>query len=307
MAEELKRPEILAAGGVLWRRNARTKAAGEIEVVLIHRLRYDDWSLPKGKLEPGETAFEAALREVWEETGYHALPGRSLGKVRYLKSSRNGARPKITSFWAMRAGPGSFQPGNEVDRIRWTSLAEARELLTYPTDREILGRFASQPLDTRLLLLVRHGSAGQGSKWKKDDRLRPLDAKGKEQALGLARLLVRFAPRHIISADFVRCVQTVEPLSQSSGVPVVEDSLLSEFGYPRHRDAAIELMRNLTNGGAGVACSQGDVIPDLLRRLAEADRVPLTEDFAAPKGSVWSLSFSGPKLFAMEYFPPPTA
>jgi 8-oxo-dGTP diphosphatase len=307
MDEELKRPEIRAAGGLLWRRNRRAKAADEIEVVLIHRPRYDDWSLPKGKLEPGETAFEAALREVWEETGYHALPGRSLGRVRYLKSSRNGARPKVTSFWAMRAGPGAFEAGNEVDRIRWTPLAEARDLLTYPTDREILGRFAGQPVDTRLLLLVRHGSAGQRSKWKKDDRLRPLDAKGKEQASGLARLLVRFAPGHIISADFVRCVQTVEPLSESSGVPVVEDSLLSELGYPRHRNAAVELLRGLTNGGAAVACSQGDVIPDLLGRLAEADRVPLPEDFAAPKGSVWSLCFSGSKLFAMEYFPPPTA
>ena len=66
-------------------------------------------------------------------------------------------------------------------------------------------------------------------------------------------------------------------------------------------------MRTLTNGGAAVACSQGDVIPDLLGRLAEADRVPLPEDFAAPKGSVWSLSFSGSKLFGMEYFPPPSA
>ena len=307
MDEELKRSEIRAAGGLLWRRNGRTKAVDEIEVVLIHRPRYDDWSLPKGKLEPGETAFEAALREVWEETGYHALPGRSLGKVRYLKSSRNGVRPKVTSFWAMSAGTGSFEPGSEVDRIRWTPLAEARELLTYPTDREILGRFASQPLDSRLLLLVRHGSAGQRSRWQKDDRLRPLDAKGKEQAWGLARLLVRFAPRHIISADYVRCVQTVEPLSESSGVPVTEDPLLSELGYPRRRDAAIELLRGLTNGGAAVACSHGDVIPDLLCRLAEADRVPLPDDFATPKGSVWSLSFSGSKLFAMEYFPPPTA
>jgi 8-oxo-dGTP pyrophosphatase MutT (NUDIX family)/phosphohistidine phosphatase SixA len=307
MDEELKRPEIRAAGGVLWRRRGQAKGAEGVEIVLIHRPQYDDWSLPKGKLEPGESAFEAALREVWEETGYHALPGRSLGRIRYLKSSRNGARPKVTSFWSMKAGPGSFKPGSEVDRIRWISLADARDLLTYPTDREILGRFASQPVDTRLLLLVRHGSAGQRSKWKKDDRLRPLDTKGKEQARGLARLLVRFAPRHIISADFVRCVQTVEPLSESSGVPVTEDPLLSELGYPRRRDAAIELMRDLTNGGAAVACSQGDVIPDLLGRLAAADRVPLPEDFAAPKGSVWSLSFSGPKLFAMEYFPPPTA
>ncbi|MDQ3662274.1 MAG: NUDIX hydrolase [Actinomycetota bacterium] len=307
MDEELKRPEIRAAGGVLWRRRGRARGAEGVEVVLIHRPQYDDWSLPKGKLEPGESAFEAAMREVWEETGYHALPGRSLGKVRYLKASRNGARPKVTRFWAMKAGPGSFAAGREVDRIRWTSLAEAWELLTYPTDREILGRFASQPVDTRLLLLVRHGSAGQRSKWKKDDRLRPLDEKGREQASGLADLLVRFAPRHIISADFVRCVQTVEPLSHSSGVPVTEDPLLSELGYPRHRDAAIDLMRRLTNGGAAVACSQGDVIPDLLGRLAEQDRVPLPEDFAAPKGSVWSLSFHGSKLLAMEYFPPPTA
>jgi 8-oxo-dGTP pyrophosphatase MutT (NUDIX family) len=176
MDEELKRPEIHAAGGVLWRRQGRAKGTKGVEVMLIHRPQYDDWSLPKGKLEPGETAFEAALREVWEETGYHALPGRSLGKVRYLKASRNGARPKVTTFWAMKAGPGSFEPGNEVDRIRWTPLADARDLLTYPTDREILGRFASQPVDTRLLLLVATGapaSAPSGRRTTGSDLLMP--------------------------------------------------------------------------------------------------------------------------------------
>jgi 8-oxo-(d)GTP phosphatase len=304
MDEQLRKPEIRAAGGLLWRRNRLSQATDQIEVALIHRPHYDDWSLPKGKLEPGESSFEAALREVREETGYEALPGRSLGQIRYLKSSRNGVRSKVTSFWAMKAGRGSFRPGNEVDCIRWSSLAEARDLLTYPTDREILGRFASQPVDTRLMLLVRHGSAGQGSKWKGDDRLRPLDSKGKEQAAGLARLLVRFAPRQIISADFVRCVETVAPLSRSLGVPVLENPLLSELGYPESREEAIKLIRSLGEGTT-VACSQGGVIPDLLGRLATADRVPLSDDFAAPKGSVWSLSFAGTKLFAMEYFPPP--
>ena len=158
--EGLKTGEIRAAGGVLWRR-APEGRNGEIEVALIHRPRYDDWSLPKGKVEPGETEFEAALREVEEETGEQGLPGRSLGKIRYLKSSGGIIRPKVISFWAMRAnGAGLFHPGREVDELRWMPVGDAGSVLTYPTDREVLGRFTSQPPTTGLVLLVRHASAG---------------------------------------------------------------------------------------------------------------------------------------------------
>ena len=304
MDEVLKRGEIRAAGGVLWRRALGARTAEDIEVAVVHRPRYDDWSLPKGKLDPGETEFEAALREVEEETGHLGRPGRSLGRIRYLKTSGGITRPKVISYWSMQANGGSFRPGREVDELRWVPAHNARSLLTYPTDREVLGRFMSQPPTTGLVLLVRHASAGQRAKWKGDDRVRPLDSKGQQQAWSIARFLQRFDVRRIVSADFVRCVQTVEPLSRAIGVPVEQETLLSELGYPGREEALIELMRRLEqDGGAAVACSQGDVIPDLLHRLATMDRVALNDDIVARKGSIWAMSFAGRRLCALEHFP----
>jgi 8-oxo-dGTP pyrophosphatase MutT (NUDIX family)/phosphohistidine phosphatase SixA len=305
--EGLKTGEIRAAGGVLWRSAPQRAGREDIEVALIHRPRYDDWSLPKGKVDPGETEFEAALREVEEETGHRGLPGRSLGKIRYLKTSGGVTRPKVISFWAMQAnGGGRFAPGREVDELRWVPIEGAGSMLTYPTDREVLGRFASQPITTGLVLLVRHANAGQRGKWKGDDRLRPVDSKGLQQSQALARLLGAYGLRRILSADFVRCVQTVEPLSRALGIPVEMEPLLSEIGYPGHEKRLLARLRSLEErGGAVVACSQGDVIPDLLHRLASEDRVPLNDDFVARKGSVWAMCFSGRKLIALEYLPPP--
>jgi 8-oxo-(d)GTP phosphatase len=136
--------EIRAAGALLYRRAARD-GSGEVEVAIVHRPRYDDWSLPKGKLASSETDLEAALREVEEETGHRGRPGRSLGAVRYLTTSGGTTTPKVVSFWAMEVDGGSFAPGDEVDDLRWVSLEEAGSCLTHASDREVLGRFASLP------------------------------------------------------------------------------------------------------------------------------------------------------------------
>jgi 8-oxo-dGTP diphosphatase len=131
--------EIRAAGGVLW----RTAPNGSgVEVALIHRPRYDDWSLPKGKLDDGEAEVDAAVREVFEETGYRVDVGRPLGVTRYDKSVGSGVRPKVVRWWAMRAISGGFSASEEVDELRWTPLAEADALLTRDTDRTLLDRFA---------------------------------------------------------------------------------------------------------------------------------------------------------------------
>jgi 8-oxo-dGTP pyrophosphatase MutT (NUDIX family) len=138
----LKRSEIRAAGAVLWRRSP----GGEtLEVAVVHRPQYDDWSLPKGKLHAGESELEAALREVREETGQRGVPGRSLGSVSYLKRTRGRLRPKTVSYWSMQATGGAFAPGDEVDHLRWMPLGEAPALLSHSTDREVLERFAADP------------------------------------------------------------------------------------------------------------------------------------------------------------------
>lgn len=125
---------IRAAGGVLW----RAAAGGGVEVAVIGRPRYGDWSLPKGKLNPGEAALAGALREVEEETGQRAWAGAYLGEVRYPTARGE----KVVEYWALEALGGAFVPGDEVDEVRWLPPEQAARALTHDRDREVLERFA---------------------------------------------------------------------------------------------------------------------------------------------------------------------
>jgi 8-oxo-dGTP diphosphatase len=122
---------ILAAGGVVWRQTGR----GRIKVVVVHRPRYDDWSLPKGKLKRGETSLEAALREVREETGLRCEVGPELPVALYEDRK---ARPKLVRYWAMRSIGGRFRPSDEVDRVRWVRLERVAATLSHPHDRVVV-------------------------------------------------------------------------------------------------------------------------------------------------------------------------
>ncbi|GAA4045127.1 NUDIX hydrolase [Streptomyces shaanxiensis] len=128
---DAKEPTVQAAGCVLWR---RSPIAGELEICLVHRPKYDDWSHPKGKLKRGEDPLAGALREVAEETGRSALPGAELPTLRYLANGR----PKEVRYWAAEAGPGTFTPSTEVDRLLWLSPTAARVRLTQPRDRDLV-------------------------------------------------------------------------------------------------------------------------------------------------------------------------
>ncbi|MEU2285877.1 NUDIX hydrolase [Streptomyces sp. NPDC013178] len=122
---------VQAAGCVLWR---RSPIGGELEVCLVHRPKYDDWSHPKGKLKRGEDAQAGAVREVAEETGYTARPGARLPTLRYLAQGR----PKEVHYWAAEAVDGAFTSNDEVDRILWLSPTAARNRLTQPRDRTLV-------------------------------------------------------------------------------------------------------------------------------------------------------------------------
>jgi len=135
-------PVIRAAGGVLWRPSDGTDAAGPVEVAVIHRPRYDDWSLPKGKLTGGEQLLEAAIREVREETGHLVRVGRSLGSIRYQKVVAGRLRDKVVHWWAMLADGGTFIPNDEVDALRWLPVGAADAALTRDLERVVLARFA---------------------------------------------------------------------------------------------------------------------------------------------------------------------
>ena len=121
---------VRAAGGVVWRRRDE-----RLEVLLVHRPRYDDWSVPKGKAEPGEKDEDCALREVAEETGLRCRLGAEIGTARYV--DRHG-RPKVVRFWAMEPIAGEFVPSEEVDQLRWVTPAAARDVLSYQRDAELV-------------------------------------------------------------------------------------------------------------------------------------------------------------------------
>lgn len=131
---EPEEAEVLAAGGLVWRRGD-----GGLEVAIVHRPRYDDWSLPKGKLDAGEGFEEAALREVLEETGLRCRLGRTLGDTSYRDRKD---RPKLVRYYEMQPEGGGFEPNEEVDELRWLPLADAAPLLSYDFDRELVGRAA---------------------------------------------------------------------------------------------------------------------------------------------------------------------
>ena len=127
---DMEAAEVKAAGGVVWRRSPRG-----LEVALVHRPRYDDWSLPKGKLDAGESWEDAALREVQEEIGLRCRLGHELPATAY----RDGkGRQKVVRYWMMEPLDGEFVPSDEVDEMRWSPVSEARDLLSYDRDRDLL-------------------------------------------------------------------------------------------------------------------------------------------------------------------------
>ncbi|MEV6716951.1 NUDIX hydrolase [Lentzea sp. NPDC051208] len=274
-----------AAGAVLWR-----DADGDVEVAVVHRQRYDDWSLPKGKLDHGETIPACAVREIEEETGFSCVLGRHLRQVSY---SVKGV-PKTVDYYAAQAVSGSFVPNEEVDLLRWLPVAQASELLTYEPDRDVLAEFARLPADLLVVLLVRHAKAGKRSEWNGDDDLRPLSDAGWRQAAALRALLPLWAPVRVHTAPRVRCVDTVRGVAEDLDVEMVEEARLSEEGYWPDPDAGlVRLLEVATDEGRAVLSSQGGVIPSVVQSLAELGGLRL-EEIPCKKGSTWVLAFTRP-------------
>lgn len=297
MAEKL----IEAAGGVLWRAAA---GGSGIEVALVHRPKYDDWSIPKGKLGPGEHPLIGAVREVWEETGYLGVPGRPLAEIRYLKDGS----PKRVKFWAMRVADGRFTPNDEVDQMMWLPPREARRHLSPGRDQSVLAGLDIDAVSTWPCLLVRHGSAGERATWEGDDRERPLDALGDEQAEALVPLLTAYGIRRVLSADVLRCMETIGPYASVAQLTVESEPLVSEAGYAQQPDRALErLLEIICSGVPSVVCSQGKTLPALLTAACAALNSPPPPDPTVRKGGMTVLHLkenSPPQLVATDRFDP---
>lgn len=292
---------VFAAGAVLWRKSP--DHSGEVQIAIVHRPKYDDWTFPKGKLESAETELVAAVREVQEETGMNARLGRHLGSVSYPIPGHR--LRKRVEYWNAEAVSGQFLPNSEVDILRWIPVGEVADQLSYPMDRKMLRRFEALPADTATMILVRHAKAGSKKHFKGDDSKRPLDSKGRIQAQSLVRHLQAYGATSITSADRARCIQTVQPFADEEDLEIHTDPRLSEEGYASDPVGAHTLVRKIaSNGGVPVIASQGGVIPDLLAWWAETDGVTLPPA-RNRKASMWVLSLSGGRLCAADHIDSP--
>jgi 8-oxo-dGTP pyrophosphatase MutT (NUDIX family)/phosphohistidine phosphatase SixA len=267
---------------------------GKVEVAVIHRPRYDDWSLPKGKLEEAETELACAVREVGEELGSRVAVSRRIGSTTY--DIPNGR--KSATYWVMRQVDGTFVPTDEVDAVEWLRPKAARDLLSYDFDRRVMADFAGVPIPDSVILLARHAKAGKRSEWRGHDMTRPLEPAGEAQAVRLAALLMLFCPDRIVSAEPVRCVETVRPLAEHLGVSTGIDPVFGDESFAKSPSASEDALMALAKPGkVTVVCSQGDTIPGLIDRLG---RGVLASD--TKKGAFWALSVVDDTVVSMDYY-----
>ena len=252
---------VRAAGVVVVRHGP-----GGPEVAVIHRGLRADWSLPKGKVEPGEHPIVAAVRECDEETGLVPVLGPPLARQEYVAL---GA-PKVVDYWAARVGSDEgFAPDDEVEEIAWLPAGEAAARLTYPRDGDLVTEAVALPPSTPLILL-RHTQALKRADFKgKIDADRPLSGKGRSQAKALVPLLAAYGIEQVRSSDAARCRETVKRYAKSIDAQVRLEPTLSEESYDEHPKRASRRMSELLLDPAPmVVCSHRPVMPALVEAIA---------------------------------------
>jgi 8-oxo-dGTP diphosphatase len=285
---------IVAAGCVV------TRGSGaDAEVLLVHRPKYDDWSLPKGKQEPKEHVLATAVREVFEESGLVVALRRPLPSREYVVDST----PKAVHYWrAQVEADEGFTPNKEVDEIAWLPVADAVRRATHPLDAE-LAAMATQPAGTPFLLL-RHGKATKRASWDGADLDRPMDAVGFEQADELVPLIGAYGVRRVHSSAARRCMTTVQPYADRHGLPLVPERSLSEEGFLEDPVAALERAAGLLSeadrsGEPVVVCGHRPNMPALLAHLLEESGIVGPTD-AIPVASFVAIHVAGGVPIAAE-------
>nr|WP_245613832.1 NUDIX domain-containing protein [Knoellia sinensis] len=258
---------------------------------MVHRPRYDDWSWPKGKLDPGEDWSAAAARETEEETGLQVRLGRPLPGAHYLMLTKSGEQgEKVVRYWASTVTGGHGRLENEIDAVDWLDVAEADVRLDYSHDRDqlraLVRAHTEGTLDTWPLVIVRHAKALARSDWSDDDQLRPLDERGRERADALIPVLTAYGITDIVTSPSLRCLDTISPYAVWSGIAPRTRKGLSEEGHEAAPEKAAEhVARALERGEPMALCTHGPVLPavmDVLSPLLELggpDSVELLERF----------------------------
>ena len=259
-----RRPPVLAAGALVWRLKN-----DKLQVLVVHRPRYDDWSFPKGKAEPGESMVLTAIREVAEETGRQIVLGRYLGKARRRLVS---GRKKRTLYWAAQvlpeAGPGeglraAVKPASkrEIDKVRWWKVEKAARKLTHADDKRLLARlvdwYESGQLQVHSLVLVRHAKAVSRATWGygiNSEITRPLVmGRGQAQARDVAALLSAYGVGELVSSPWRRCVDTLAPYAHGCGLDLRSDEAFTEVSALTAPELMQASFRDLLERGSELA------------------------------------------------------
>jgi 8-oxo-(d)GTP phosphatase len=266
---------VLAAGAVVWRRQG-----DDIELLAVHRPKYDDWTFPKGKADRGERLPVTAVREILEESSVPIRLGAPMTTVRY-RLPKTGATKQV-SYWIGRPlddGRITLEPNHEIDEARWVRLDELPELLTYGYDRGLLAEFRRlserSEHKTRTLVVLRHATARSRSRWTGNDQRRTLSASGLREAHRLVPLLGAYGVADVVSSDSTRCVQTVEPYAAHLDAGIVTEPDLSEEDATA-KQVAKRLRDLLGAKHPAVICTHRPVLPMVFEAL-DLPPVPLEQ------------------------------
>jgi phosphohistidine phosphatase SixA/8-oxo-dGTP pyrophosphatase MutT (NUDIX family) len=290
---------ILAAGAVLWRKGEKKK----IEVLIIHRPKYDDWTFPKGKAEIGEPLIACAYREVLEETNIETAFGPYLGEVEYLT---NDGKKKV-SFWSAKViKEKEFNSNAEVDQLKWVEVTKVKELLTLDTDRKILEQFLRIEPDTKPLVLLRHAKAVTRDEWQGEDDDRPLDSYGQNQAKRLLAMYQVFNLEQIHSSDAVRCYDTVVAIAKGLSIKLEVTGKLSESTFKKDKEKAFDYAKDLMKLNESVLlCSHNPILPKMLNKLTKKSEVDADEGKLLPADG-WVIHRIGKEVIQIDRIDSPS-